>query len=193
MNKPFVSILILVRHSEYFSKSINSLLRTCSHKDVEVLVKVDTDEDVSPYLQVLQKSGLSHTILRSDRRGGGSDLHLFFQDLYKISQGEFIFFWSDDLLMHDKGWVEKLREAQLLFEDKIMVCTFSRGYKQKGQRSQKRGSMCPVASRQFLECNDEYISPGRGVDKYLKLIASAVKRYVFIPGISFSVNELPNH
>jgi len=195
MNSPFVSIVMLVRNSPYFERAIESVLRTSSVKDVEVLVKVDSDEDISPYANVLKRSGLSHKILVYERGEGSNDTHIFWLDLFRLAKGDFIFMFGDDMIMHDNGWVEKLREVLSLFEDQIVVCTFSKVVKRKfkngvRRNGTKKGTMCPVINRKFFECNKEYISPGRGVDKYIRLIATTVKRYIHIRGIKFSVNQI---
>ena len=188
--RPFVSIVYPVRDNlVWFSKSIDSFVSTTTNKkDVEILLKVDSDEDCSPYINILRESGFNYKLIISDRLSGFRDIQKFQTYLCKISIGDFIIISSDDLIMHTDDWVSKLKPVYSLFDDHIMVCAFSKIRINKyGTKKCKVSNKIPVVSRQWFKyCG--YISPARQTDKYLYQLGTRINRYLCVHGISISFN-----
>ena len=195
MNCPFITLAYPVRNNVvWFSKSIDSFVTTTTNKeDIEVLLKIDSDEDYSPYIKILRESGFSHKILIYDRMSGFGDIQIFQSDLCKISVGDFIFICGDDLIMYTNDWISKLKLAYNLFDDRIMVCSFSKIKINKyGTKKYRLTNKVPVVSRKWFECCG-YLSSARQTDKYLYQLGTRINRYLYVRGILIGFNSKKKH
>ena len=74
-------------------------------KDIEILVAVDEDE---PALKEYYSLLYDNTSLITTPRYGYGYLERYYNDLARISTGEWLFLWNDDAVMGNKDWVDKI-------------------------------------------------------------------------------------
>lgn len=183
MNTPIISLIYCIRGGHiYLERSIQSLVDKCANKkNIEVLLKIDTDEDKTPYDSILSKTGLDYQIVVSDRQSGYYDLYLFFIDLCQRARGEIMWFVADDLVILGKDWDEELKKALAIFDDKIFALIGL--YRSK--KSTSKGYKSPMISKELFNCC-EYISPTQQLDRYLRELIMPMGRFLYTNTIDFT-------
>jgi len=112
------------RHT-ILSRVIESLERGLSPTmSIEFCIKVDSDDtDSIKTLQQLNKPNIK--ILITPRGRGYLDLPIFFNQLFQISEGEFIWCWSDDAYFEDPGdlldFIEKTPSSPLKHKQPLVI------------------------------------------------------------------------
>lgn len=95
---------------ELVEKSINSLIDTASaNNKYEILIAIDDDDqETIDYLNnnLLPSSGEKKIDIKVFiyKRAGYKNLHLYYNELAKMSAGEWLLLWNDDAIMVDKNW-----------------------------------------------------------------------------------------
>lgn len=108
---PLISILLPARgRPQQLRKSLDSLISLAYRpRDIEFLVKVDEDdvetlrtaEDIG---RVMISMGIQFQLCVGPRGRGYYDIHLWLNEMIKISKGDWLFSWSDDVYMQTQGW-----------------------------------------------------------------------------------------
>ncbi|MFZ5630130.1 MAG: glycosyltransferase family 2 protein [Spirochaetota bacterium] len=101
-----LSILIPTRAREKnLKKCLDALNKKVKHpNEVEILVKVDTDDQKTTDFLQSYKSKIDLIVVNSDRKGGYASLHEFYNELFKHSSGKFIFCLNDDAVVKTKNF-----------------------------------------------------------------------------------------
>ena len=145
MNNKLVSFLIPTRKRVIFLKgSINSVLKNlddCSN--IELIFRIDSDDaDTINCIQSLPFDNLyingekkeydknlefnklvdMHFII-SDRGTGYRGIYNYFNDMYKVSNGKWLFLWCDDLQMVSDNWYDELLRLDSI--DKLVIAKLS--------------------------------------------------------------------
>ena len=106
--RPLVSILIPVGFAyDGIKECLESLIKnTKDFQRIEVLIKLDQGDKKN--LEIVQsfQDRLPIKIVIMDGRGGYADLHLYTNTLAKSAQGEFIWWWSDEVRILTPDWDE---------------------------------------------------------------------------------------
>lgn len=99
---------------ERLLSSVDSILRTSSHENIEILVRLDNDDFASiSRLQELRIRGVRVVI--GDRLKGHASLHDFYNELAEIATGNWVFFLNDDITLETfhPNWTEQLKPLPL--------------------------------------------------------------------------------
>lgn len=105
MSGPIASILVPTRgRVPYLKRSLESLAENIDQKTrAEIIVRCD-DDDVETKRFLESNSNLWSMMVHGPRGGGYADLHLMYDDMCRMSRGQFLFMWNDDAMMQTKGW-----------------------------------------------------------------------------------------
>ena len=193
---PFVSILCSTRGNfNVFCASLETIIKTTDKKDAEILLKIDSDEDPSKYIKILIESGFEYKLLIYDRMAGYNDLHMFYTDLCKISVGNMLWIFYDDIKILTNNWVSELKLIYDIFDDNIVLCAFNvRSINKYGNfRKNKhggftkmRGHKSLIISRQWFECYRECLSAISSIDGYLSFAGSDLHRFLYSTNVNIS-------
>lgn len=110
-----VSVLIASRkRMKRLCSSVESIFRTATSKDFEVLVRFDDDDNESlNNLHMLDKFKEKLKYIVGPRFNGYNSHPVFMDELSAIAQGDWLFFLDDDGVILGKGWDEKLKNVPL--------------------------------------------------------------------------------
>ena len=110
-----VSVMVPSRQRENdLLKSLESLYSKASDPSrIEALIKIDHD-DVHGYAKVKQEmediTQGNYQLLVSSRKEGYWSLHHAWNSLARLSTGEFLYLWNDDVFMETQDWDNIVQE-----------------------------------------------------------------------------------
>ena len=105
MSTPLVSVLLPTRgRVAHLERSLKSLAETIDQKvRAEIIVRCDDDDlETKRWLEAHSKTW--SLLLHGPRGQGYADLHLMYDDMCRMSRGQFLFMWNDDNTMQTTGW-----------------------------------------------------------------------------------------
>lgn len=105
-----ISFLIPTRHrAEQCVFSINKIIETSVNKPIyEFLLAFDEDDDTRDIVtNYLVSTGINHKYIVTPRYGYHA-LHNYYNKLYNISSGKYLWCWNDDAFIITNGWDEIL-------------------------------------------------------------------------------------
>lgn len=114
---PMISVLLPTRKRvAMLEKSLSSLLgQARCHDQIEILIAYDDDDDQSrdyfrsdAWKKFVSTWPVTHRLFEVPR-WGYRQLHRYINMLAASSQGEWIFFWSDDPIMETTNWDDHVR------------------------------------------------------------------------------------
>lgn len=130
MNK-ICSVLIPSRKRyEYLYASVEKLINTASNpENIEILIRIDNDDkDTISKIATFPKDWNIMWVV-GNRYDGYKDLHIMFDELCRLSTGEFYWLWNDDVIVKSDGWDDVLREfINKLCVIRTMHRTWTDGY-----------------------------------------------------------------
>lgn len=186
MDTPFISILCSARGSK-FRYHINNVIASIANKeDVEILLKVDSDDDFSSHINFLHNIGLNYKILIYNQMSGYNDLHLFYTDLCKLACGKMLWIFYDDIIILSKNWVPEIKKTYDIYTDHIVVCTFNVKILNKyGSYRDANIYKSLIVSKEWFQCC-EYISSTCDIDGHLSRVASKLHRFLKIDSVDIA-------
>jgi hypothetical protein len=181
-----ISLLMASRNNHGpFRESVDRFASTCTNPErVEFLVKVDSDDDVGFYRKALSKTGIKYKIVLYDKMDGYNDLHVFYNDLWKISNGKILWMCTDDVVVDDGDWFAKIMGTRdVVYSDNIYIANFiGCGEFFPPQRA-------PAITKELANAIG-YVSPYRAWDKYLNALGSAIGRRVSVDGVKLRPSSI---
>ena len=165
-----------------FKRMLKSFSKTCEGRrhEVEILVKIDPDDDRNFYAERLTYSGFKWQIIQTPRLKGYNSLHIFYNDLAKISSGDLLWVASDDLFItRAANWVDSIWSTRNTFPDNVYVVHVDIDGKGAGSKN----NVIPIMSREMYN-RLGHISQSRANDKYVNFIASRIKRIVKVHDVA---------
>jgi hypothetical protein len=191
-NKIDISILMACRnnHSQ-FKDALNSLSTLCSNKSkVEIILKVDLDDQIKFYRSKLNESGFPFKILEYDKMDGYNDLHVFYNDLAAISSGKLLWLSTDDVIVESANWdsiIIKEYEEELAKRKEITDNIFIINFKNNSDIFPPQRA--PMVTREFYK-KLGYLSPYRAWDKYLNIMASMSNRRLYVNNLKLRPSHI---
>lgn len=135
-SNPLLSVIIPSRErTKELIETINSFIQLANNpNDVEFLIKLDTDDE--SMIHNINLFPGNTKVLVADRKNGYHDLHLFVNDLCKLSNGDWILLMNDDAKMVTKDWDLELKninpyEYNAGFQGNEQVCLINPGSPEK--------------------------------------------------------------
>jgi hypothetical protein len=182
MNTPFASVLCSIR-----GKRLRSHLDTLKDKnDIEVLLKIDSDDDPFDHIKYLRKNDFCKIIIYGES-SGYNDLHLFYTDLCKLAQGSMLWIFYDDIMVLSDNWIDKLRLVYDIFDDHIVACVFNTKIINKyGNFRDAEIYKSIIVSKEWFQCCSEYISPTCDIDGYLVAVGKKLCRLIYIKDVNIA-------
>lgn len=173
-DQKFVSILCPSRHNpDGLLKTINSFEKTCTNNNhVEIIVKLDSDDDVQAYTRTLKSINFQWKILIYPRHRGLYDAHYFDYDLLSISSGKLLWFLCDDLIVEYGDWLEECKKSYDVFSDNIYVLSFNM---KKRKNKVKSGDKFPIVSRKLVDLLG-YTGLDKNQDRFFRYISKLICR-----------------
>jgi len=158
--------------------ALDSLVATCSSvNDVEILMKVDSDDSEVPrYLEVLQSIPFHSKLLTYDRLDAYWSVHIFQNDLSRVANGTVLWCFNEDNTIVGGDWVKALKETRNIYPDNVYVV------KVPGAPPRKYKTVAPAYSKEWFDVLG-IISPHIYSDRFLCNMATSVGRFVSTKGI----------
>lgn len=106
MNRKLISVILPSRgRVELLIQTLNSIITKCDNiNNIEILIKVDDDDfETINRLKSYDNFNLI-TMVISSRKNGYASLNEFYNELYEMSSGEFIFCANDDMTIVTDKW-----------------------------------------------------------------------------------------
>lgn len=109
-----ISVLIPSRgRPENLRRAVQSMLDLESKADIEFLFRFDVDD---PHLQANKRvvdslATWSRLVLSKPRGAGYRDVYKMYNEMARLSRGDWIISWNDDVEMLTKGWDNLLCQA----------------------------------------------------------------------------------
>jgi len=135
-SNPLLSVIIPSRErTKELIETINSFIQLANNpNDVEFLIKLDTDDE--SMIHNINLFPGNTKVLVADRKNGYHDLHLFVNDLCKLSNGDWILLMNDDAKMVTKDWDLEFKninpyEYNAGFQGNEQVCLINPGSPEK--------------------------------------------------------------
>lgn len=141
-NNKLISVLIPTRgRVSRLERCLNSFNEKTENKDlVELIVKADTDDiETINFLNdytISIKSQIDCKIIISERDKGYGSLHHFYNEMVKISSGEFLYIFNDDIRMETDGWENLI----IPYSGKFIVLAHNTFVDKNSQRFKRTGS-----------------------------------------------------
>lgn len=178
-----ISILCPSTNLSYFIENISSLHQTCFDPEhVEILVKLDADTaSCKDYVSLLNSTKFRWKILMYSKGRGRSDLHVFYDDLAKLSFGRTVWLYNDFLCMNTKNWDQLIRSYRNCFSDNVYILHVN-GVNVKKTRIYP-AFYCPLMSQEFYQ-RLGMISINRRYAEFLNKIGDKLGRTVYRDDIS---------
>jgi len=110
MSNPIVSVLIPTNNRiGSLQSSLESLSENIEQRArVEILVRADNDDQQT--IKFLEANPKLWSLMIHGDVTGYENLHLIYDELFRMARGQFMFIWQDDALMQTKGWDAKVME-----------------------------------------------------------------------------------
>lgn len=166
--KYLMSVILPTRKRvEPLKRAIGNLIDLADEPEkIEILLKVDSDDqetiDILPTLPDQVKS------IVYPRFRGYADLHIFANDLARISQGKWLWGYNDDCILYTKGWDTIIKE----YGDKFLIIN----------ADSNTGHPCfPIFPRKLFEWWG-HLSLARQVDSWIN-VCSAINITIDEPRI----------
>jgi len=141
--------------------------------DVELIVKVDKDEDVSPYYELLSNSTFHYKILLYPTYYARHSLHHFFNDMFRISSGKIIWILTEDLKVVKGNWYTSLMKTRNCFKDNIYyICV-----PMNNGKGSKQIVSAPAVTREWCNATG-CVSEMPNADRWLYELSKKVNRCV---------------
>ncbi len=160
---------------EHLKRLLKSLGDNCTNPEmVEVLVKLDSDDDLHAYRSVLEGCPFKYKTLIYARMNGWHSMHHFYTDLAHISKGHSLWLLADDLVLHGGDWYSFIQRSRNVYKDHIYVLNVPVTPKKPGNNP------FPVVSREWfkvLNC----LSPYPKQDTWLTRMSKSCGRLVALP------------
>lgn len=116
-----ISVLLPTRgRPDSLRRSVESLVKLADHPErLEVAIAVDRDDPYVPAAREVVHACGAHVTLcwEAPERYGYSQLHRYFNQLARMSHGEWLLLWNDDAVMTSPGWdtaIESLDERVIV-------------------------------------------------------------------------------
>ena len=174
-----VSVIMHCRgRPEVFRAALQSLFSTClDHSVVEILVKLDTDDDTVPeYLKVLKSFPFQHKLLIYDRLDAWWSVHIFETDLSRIANGNTMWLFCEDNVILSGDWLNAFRQCRNVCSDNIYVCAVP------GRKDNPGKIVAPAYSREWFNVM-QIVSPHVSSDRFLTRVSGAINRLFSNPAM----------
>lgn len=157
---PKISVLIPSRkRAELLKDSIKGWV----HKDVELLVAIDEDDDIEPYEEI------SSIVIYVTKRYGYENLHEYYNFLAKKAKGDWLMVGNDDGYMLTKDWPYKITQDP--------------SYPQVLNVWNEQDNLFPLISRAWYEATGHF-APNTHIDSWVQQTAELIGNTTYIPGIN---------
>ena len=177
---------------------LNSVLYKTKDKDnIEVLIAYDSDDEWTANIKEALLHDFSSINLKMTEYPRSTNLHSYYNQLYKISQGKTLITLNDDSMFLTQDWdsiaQKKIDDYLVRFPDGIYY-----GMIDDLLLSRRHGRYCcfPFISRKIVEVighlQNELFSWG-GADIYLGNIVHAIDRVIDIKGVQIDHMSPHNH
>jgi len=171
-SKCSVSVIMHCRgRPETFRVALQSLASSCSNiSDVEILVKIDSNDEAGPqYLDVLKSFPFQHKLLTYDRLDAWWSVHIFETDLSKLANGDVLWLFNEDNTIVKGDWLRAFKESRNIYPDNIYVC------KVPGMNPRRYKVVAPAYSKEWFNVM-KIASPHVFSDRFLCSIAGGANR-----------------
>lgn len=145
---------------------LHESIKSLGHGDYELLVAVDSDDDIAGY----QKLERGNVHIYTMHRYGYTNLHEYYNFLAAIAKGDWIGLFNDDTLMETNDWVEKIAQHDHTIPQVLNPWN-------------ERDNLFPLISRAWYEAVGHF-SLNTHADSWVQQVAEIDGRSVYVPGIS---------
>lgn len=173
-----ISILCPSKNLSVFQNNITALHDLASDPEhIEILVKLDSDVATSKlYVAFLSTLKFKWKLLVYDKGNAYNDLHIFYDDLAKLSFGQTLWLFNDFLHMHTPQWDIAIRSSRNVFEDNIYVMQ-TKTCNHKHSRFSKLVSSPLISQEMYMRLG--MIAPNRKYAEFLNSVGESVKRMLY--------------
>lgn len=176
-------------HLSGFCQTLEHLARSCKNKDcIEIIIKMDHNEDFDYYLKLLNSSGFPAKILCYDQMQGLADSHFMHYDMAQLSESRMVWQFADDLAIDCNDLCSELSKACDVFEDNIFIY-YGQQIKNNGQA--RLGNKFPIISKKLIDCL-QWVSPHCGGDRFYRSIAQSMPERT-LKNDRIKIRHLRNH
>lgn len=171
--KTKISVLMPTR--ERPTAAAQSIQSLGEHKDVEILLYVDLDDEyLDTYMDMRNKTVKVWTGERYRYR----ELHKYYNFLAKQSTGDWLMLWNDDVVMGTPDWKEK-------------ICSYDSSKPVVLSPYHPNDNLFPVISRTWYDLL-QHFSLNAHTDSWVQEIGQWTDTQIFVPGITIN-HRLPVH
>lgn len=124
-----ISIIVPSAKFETFNKLYLSLINGFSgSSNVELLVKIDDTSEIDLYYEICEQGKFKYKILMYPKYNSRSSLHIFYNDLGRISSGKIIWILTEDAIIRG-NWDQELMNTRGKYKDNIysVIIPFDNG------------------------------------------------------------------
>lgn len=183
MTNPYESLISLIvptKTFDYFQNMYNSLVKNLSDKklssSVEILIKIDESSMFEHFDSFLKNGIFKYKILIYPRHESRLSLHLFFNDLCRLSSGQILWILNDDALLLHGDWFNILiKTLNTVYKDNIYYV----GIPMDNGKGAKQIVSTPAISKQWLQYFN-CLSPFPNFDRWLYELSKKINRQILI-------------